>query len=312
MATFGELIHGRKPEVAKLDILDPMELQAQLLSGELKNWDDIAALGDLWQKYMVGGIENLMPNFTDILKEGGITTQDMLMASKEMIHGEIPEDVKNQVYRSAAFQNLGSGGGPGFLSALQARDLGSTSLDLMNQGANLLGAAGNAAQRWAGMSSGTIMNPQTQMYSPEWFAQFRQAQEAARTANKQMQYNVDAAPDPAWAHRAAMFANILGMAAGGMGGGSLGAPIAAGAGGAAAATGAGGAEAGKGIMASGYGGGPAGQSQFGIQQNPENPGFLQNFTNSYYNQSPGGVPQGFGGLMGQTFGSWFNRSARGG
>jgi hypothetical protein len=220
---FSEKIHGKKPEWAKLDILDPFKLQAQLLSGEIGNWDDIQALGDLWQNYMTGGIENLIPNFTDILKEGGITTQDMLMAGKEMIHGEIPDDVKQQVYREAAFQNLGSGGGPGFLGALQSRDLGMTSLDMINRGANLLTAGGNAAQRWQGMAQGTMMNPGSKMYSAEWFAQFRQAQEATRTANQQMKFNLAAAPDPQWKDRAELLAQYGGIAlGGGMGGGGGG------------------------------------------------------------------------------------------
>lgn len=307
MATFGELIHGRKPEWAKLEILDPIKLQQQLLTGEIGNWDDIQKLGDLWQNYMVSGIESLIPNFSDILKEGGAATQDMLGQATKMLSGEIPEDVKAQVYRSAAFQNLGSGGGANFLNSLTARDLGMTSLDLINQGANLVGAAGNAAQRWSGMASGTMMNPQSQMYSPEWFAQFRQSQEAARTANKQMKYNIEAAPDPAWAHRAAMFANILGMAAGGMGGGSLGGPIAAGAGGAAAAAGAGGGAAGdyKSVMAPTVSGG-YGQQQFGIQQNPQNPGFLTNFFNAYNSPDPNYQTTGIGGNLGGWLGGMFN------
>jgi hypothetical protein len=217
---FSEKIHGKKPDWAKLEILDPLKLQQQLLSGEFKNWDDIQALGDVWQNYMVGGIENLMPNFSDILKEGGATTEDMLSKATEFLHGEIPKDVQSQVMRSSAFTNLMGGGGEGFLGSLQARDLGLTSMNLINTGANLAGAAGNAAQRWQGMASGTMMNPGSQLYSPEWFATFRQQQEAARTANLQQKYNLAAAPDPQWKDRAELLAQYGGMAiGGGMGGG---------------------------------------------------------------------------------------------
>jgi hypothetical protein len=312
MATFGELIHGRKPEFAPLHILDPMEMMKQLLSGEIQNWPFIESLGQHFQDYMVGQLENLIPNFSDILKEGGVETAAIQKEAKPLIAGEIPEDVQAQVARSAAFQSLmaGTAGGP-MAGALTARDFGLSSLDLMQKGANLEAMAGNAAQRWAGLASGTVMNPSSQLYSPEWFAQFRQQQETAKTASKQLRYNLEAMPDPAWADRAKMFANIVGMVAGGGmgGGGGLGASIGstyaanqAAMGGQYAPT----SDFGKNVAA------PPATYNPGLQTQTYNPGFLQNYQNAYYNQNPGGVPQGWGGALGSMFGNWFNQSARGG
>jgi hypothetical protein len=312
MATFGELIHGRKAEFAPLHILDPTDLLRQMLGGEIQDWPQIQQIGDLFQNYMVSGIENLVPNFSDLLKEGGTAAQTLLDQALPLERGEIPEDVRQQVYRSGAFQSLGAGtAGSPMSSALTARDLGLTSLDLMKQGAGLAEAGGNAAQRWAGLASGTMLNPQSQMYSPEWFAQFRQQQETAKTASKQLRYNLAAQPDPAWADRAKMFANILGMVGGGGmgGGGGLGGAIGSGYAANAAALGGAGGMGGPGM---GLGGGyPASYSPYSMQSNlnpglGQNPGFLSNFMNSYNSTSPTNTGQGFGGMLGNWLGGIFN------
>jgi hypothetical protein len=304
MATLGELIHGRKPEFAKLKILDPMEVMKQLLSGEIQNWPFIQDLGQHFQDYMVGQLENLIPNFSDILKEGGVETAALQKEAAPLIAGEIPEDVKSQVARSAAFQSLmaGTAGGP-MAGALTARDFGLSSLDLMQKGANLEAMAGNAAQRWAGLASGTVMNPSSQLYSPEWFATFRQQQETARTANKQLRYNLAAMPDPAWADRAKMFANIVGMVAGGGGmggGGGLGGAIGSGYAANAAAMGQSGyaptSDFGKNVAA------PPATYNPGLQTQTQNPGFFSNFWNAYQNQNPQQQYTGAGGWLGNLIG----------
>jgi hypothetical protein len=266
------LIHGERPQFAKLKILDPLELMKQLLSGEIENWPLIQDLGQHFQDYMVGQLENLIPNFSDILKEGGVQTAAMQKEAAPLIRGEIPEDVQAQVARSAAFQSLmaGSMGGP-IGMALTARDFGLTSLDLMQKGATLSTLAGNAAQRWAGIAGSTMMNPSSQLYSPQWFAQFRQEQEAARTANQQLGYNIAAAPDPAWSDRAKLLATYGGMALGG-------------------AVGGGGGGAGSSMNA--Y------SSSFGGQG--QNLGFGGNYQSAMY----GTQPVGLGGAAGAAWSPW--------
>lgn len=270
----------------------------KLLSGEIKDWPQIQALGNLYQDYMVGGIEKLFPNFSDILSQGGIDTQNLLESAEPLTRGEIPDDVKSAVLRSGAFQNLMGGGGDAFLGSLQARDLGQTSLDLMKQGASLLGEAGNAAQRWSGLASGTMMNPGSQLYSPEWFSNFMAGQNAAKQATQQMKFNVDAAPDPAWADRAKLFANIVGMAAGGMGGGAGNAATGSYASNFGGMMGGGGGGDGMSYNQFAMNSGFPQQNNFGYGQNL-NPGFASNFSTA----AAGGPPQGVGGW----FGSFFNQ-----
>lgn len=299
MATFGELIHGRKPDVAPFISTDPLEMLKKLLSGEIQDWPQITELSNLYQTYMMDAIGQAVPGFSDILKQGGADTQSLLGEAAPLIKGQIPEDVKNQVLRSSAYQNLQSGGGGQFLNSLQARDLGTTSLGLMQQGASMLGEGTNAAQRWQQMALGTILPPSSQMYSPEWFSTFMAQQNAAKQATKQLRYNTAAAPDPAWADRANLFASIIGMyAGGGMGGGLK-------------ATGSYdstfGHSLGGGYASPGATGG-YGQSMSGLQTPLNNPGFFSNFSQTYNN--PGAPSTGFGGTMGNWAGSLFNQSAR--
>jgi hypothetical protein len=221
MASPLDLVFGQKPEVAPFLPTDPLAELSVLLGGEIRDWPQIEQLSNMYQSYMFSALEEAVPGFRDILKQGGIDTEALLKEADPLIHGQIPEDVAGEVMRSSAFQSLGAGtlGAP-IGTALTARDLGRTSLDLMTQGANLLGSAGNAAQRWAGLAGSTILNPSTQLYSPEWFSTFMAQQRAAQQATKQLGYNVAAAPDPAAAGISGTLMNLLGAYLGhGMGGG---------------------------------------------------------------------------------------------
>lgn len=214
-------VFGQKPQVAPFEPTDPLKELGSLLGGEIKDWPQIEQLSNLYQTYMMGALNEAIPGFSDILKAGGTDTEALLTQAEPLIKGEIPPDVAQSVMRSAAFQSLGSGtmGSP-MAGALTARDLGVTSLDLMSQGANLLGAGGNAAQRWAQIASGTILPPSSQLYSPEWFSTFMAQQRAAKQATQQLRYNVAAAPDPAAAGISGTIMNLLGAYLGhGMGGG---------------------------------------------------------------------------------------------
>jgi hypothetical protein len=215
-----EMIHGTKPKVAPFIPTDPLEQLNKLLKGEVSSWDDITQLSDLYQNYMAGAFEKAIPGFADILSEGGADTASLLGEAAPLIRGELPPDVQSQVLRSSAYKNLMSGGGGQFLGSLQARDLGLTSLDLMNKGANLLTAGGNAAQRWQELAKSEMLPPSASLYSPQWFSEFMARQNAAKQATQQLRFNVAAAPDPAWKDRAELLAAYGGMALGGaMGGG---------------------------------------------------------------------------------------------
>jgi hypothetical protein len=306
--TFGEKIHGMKPEVADFIPTDPIEQLKKMLAGETGAFPQITGLSDLYQKYMMSALDQAIPGFSDLFKTGGEDTQALLGRAGQFLTGDLPPDVMSDVFRQSAFQNIGSGlwGSPGG-SANQARQLGISKLDLINKGAGLLESGTNAAQRWAQIASGTILNPAQQLYSPDWFSNFMATQNQLRQATKQLKYNTAAAPDPAWADRAKLFATLTGSFAGAQGAGnsmnSFGqnfSGMGAGMGGAAGAMG-----GPSGMMAGMYGGGTLGQGQANFGQ-PQNQGFLQNFWNSYNSTDPTNKGVGIGGGIGNWLGGIFN------
>src|SRR5947208_4658536 len=160
MATMFDLSFGQKPKVAPYKKVSLYQERTKALQENLKAFPEISKLGDQYQQYMVGQYEKLLPGFRDILKSGGATTQEMLDAAAPLLRGEIPKDVQEQIQRTSAYQSLSAGtAGSPMSRGLTARDLGLTSLNLINQGANLQGQAGNAFQRWTGIAGQTNMNP---------------------------------------------------------------------------------------------------------------------------------------------------------
>jgi hypothetical protein len=221
MANIAELIHGRKPDIAPFIPTDPLQELYTLLSGEIKDWPQIQQLGDMYQANAISQISNLFPEFRDIVSQGGKDAQNLLTSAEPLTMGIIPEDVRQQVFRDSAFTSLGSGtlfGGMG--RALTARDLGTTSLGLMSQGAQLLAQGGNSAQLWDQIAQGTMLPASSQLYDPSWFSQFEAQQRAAQQVTKQEKYNVAAAPDPVASGIAGTVMNLVGAYLGhGMGGG---------------------------------------------------------------------------------------------
>jgi len=308
MATFGELIHGRKPDVAPFIPTDPLEELKKLLSGELGAFPDITRLGDAYQSTMMGYLQNALgPDFLSSLKTGASGAQDELTRARQFLTGDLPPDVMANVFRHSAFQNLGSGlGGSPAGAANQARQLGLSQIDLIKTGAGLLDEGTNAAQRWAQIASGTILDPKSQLYSPDWFSNFMAQQNAMKQATKQLRYNVAAAPDPAWADRAKLFANLTGSLLGAGGAGNSMNAYGTNFGGMSGAGGVAGAMGGpSGMMAGMYGSGALGGSTANFGQ-AGNPGFLSNFWNSYNSTDPNNTGQGVGGMFGNFLGGIFN------
>lgn len=216
---------GSKPETIQWDPMSLSAEQRMALMQNIRNFPQIQQLGNLYQDYVLGGLGRAgLPNFTDIVKQGGITAQDILMASQPLIKGQIPPDVANQVYRSAAYQNLQSGGGPSFLNALTARDLGTTSLGLMGQGVNMATAGGNAAQQWNQIARSTMLDPQWAMVSPMERASWDLQNQLLQHNTRQAAANIAAQANPTASGllQLAMTYYGGGMMGGGGGGGGMG------------------------------------------------------------------------------------------
>ncbi len=191
-------IFGSKPQIADYTSLDFSQEQLDALMGDLAAFPQISALGADFQKSYLDELNTAIPGFSDILAEGGTLTKQMESVAGTELSGELPPDVAAQVQRTSAFQNLQSGAGGGMANANTARNYGLTSLDLINQGANMAGQAGNAAQRWAQLSgAGASANVMAGMtVTPQQRAEFDKSQNLIKQAVQQAKYNVAAAPDP--------------------------------------------------------------------------------------------------------------------
>lgn len=189
----GDKVFGTKPKVAPYKETDLGEEASRATKSNTKNMDDILAL-----------LEKITPGYGEMLRQGGKNTLSLL-------RGEIPEDVQNAVKRSSAFRSLTGGfSGSPMSRALTARDFGRTSMDLMQAGEN-------SAQRWAGLSQGSV-KPFIVTAPDQAEATFKNR--IFEQGTLQHQFNVDAAPDPS----AAGLYNMrvaLGMSAMSMGMGSL-------------------------------------------------------------------------------------------
>lgn len=162
-------VFGTKPDVAPFVPVNLSDETGKAVAADLANLPDISAL-----------LDKVIPGFSDLLAQGTANTASEL-------RGELPADVAAQVQRSSAYRALQGGyAGTGMSHALAARDLGRTSLDLTQLG-------NNSAQLWSNLAE--------QAYSPFTISTGQQAgttaaNNAGTQANKQFQFNVNAAPDP--------------------------------------------------------------------------------------------------------------------
>jgi hypothetical protein len=193
-----DLVFGQKPKVAKPRYVDLSAEQKKALQSDITSFPDQAKLGGLYTSYLQGEIEKQLPGYSQILKGGAQTTQEMLTAAQPLLEGQIPQDIQDQIRRTDAFQSLMSGeAGSPMARSLVARDFGLTSLQLEQQGAQLAGEAGNAAQQWSKIAGQTIYNPSSMFVTPAQQAAVTSANNLLRQNYQQMKYNIAAAPDPA-------------------------------------------------------------------------------------------------------------------
>lgn len=208
-----DAVFGTKPKVAPFTPVSLDDATKTTLGINEGNFGDII-------KYL----NQVVPGFSDLLQTGSDASKELLTQGQTLASGQIPEDVMSSVERSAAFQSLQRGfSGSPMGRALTARDFGLTSLNLINQGAGLIGQGSNAAQLWTQLAEGAV-SPFTTSVSQE--AAVEAANNAGKQATDQFQFNVDAAPDPAalgkFNTNVAIGQQLVGIAGGILGGGAGG------------------------------------------------------------------------------------------
>jgi hypothetical protein len=212
--------YGSKPKVAMWKPVSPQTSQSQSLLGNLSNFGDITKLGQQYTDYMTQQQNALLPGYSANLAKGESDTGQLLGDASSMLSGDLPPDVIAQIQRSDAFGAMSGGyAGSEMSHNLTARDLGLNSLQMMQQGASMLGQGGNSAQQWASLAGQDIMNPASQFVTP-------QQQQAADLQNQllklqtlQNKFNVAAAPDPMLSGAMNAAGTLFGSSGGGGGGG---------------------------------------------------------------------------------------------
>jgi hypothetical protein len=217
-------VFGSTPDIIPYTPTNLGDEQIKALKEDLAAMPWIKSLGGEYYDYMLGMMNRSIPGFSDILARGGDLTKTLQSLSAEELAGQIPQDVVDQVTRSTAFQNLGSGLWGGAMgTANQARNLGLTSLDMINKGIATGQAGQNAAQTWASMASQLNMNPASFFISPQEQAAMTMQNNLYRQQTEQRAENQRAAPNPVAKGISDTIINLIGAYLGaGKGGGGGG------------------------------------------------------------------------------------------
>lgn len=179
--------YGSKPTVPNLTPIDPNQIQAQTAQGNLANFGDISKLATATntfnQDQLNALIDKVLPGARDQIASN-IGSQ---------LRGELPADVQSAVQRSSNAQAFAGGfGGSNFGRNMTARDLGLTSLNLIQQGLS-------SAESWLQQAKAPMMDASSMFFTPQQRLGFAQQQQSMQFQRDLMAAGVAAAPDPSMA-----------------------------------------------------------------------------------------------------------------
>lgn len=210
MGLFSDLIQQamgtfpKKPNVPAAPNVNPQAAQSQSITGNQAALPGLEDLASATNQFNVGQrqsmLESAVPGYRKLTGGASNTLSDWLS-------GNLSPDVASAVRRNSNARSFAGGyGGSGMADALQARDLGLTSLDLQKMGVSALpGYLGTTAQigmpRQFDPAAGFI-SPMEQIEASQW-------NESNRYGRDWLQNQLDSLPDPA---RAAIAKDVGGMA----------------------------------------------------------------------------------------------------
>src|SRR6185295_7348973 len=119
-------------KVPKFKPIDTTTEQQKAVAGNISNFADLSKLGGqvnaFNQQQLDSMLETAVPGYHKMVSSIGGKINSFLS-------GELPQDVSDNIGRSAAYRSLTGGfGGSGMAKNLVARDLGLSSLDLISKG----------------------------------------------------------------------------------------------------------------------------------------------------------------------------------
>lgn len=278
MAIAGALIgkaigaFGSKPKIPAFKEIMPDDVQKDTVRGNIANFADIAQLAssvDLFnQQQLESLIDRVLPGARQQIQEN-ISSQ---------LKGQIPDDVRSAITRGNSERFAGVFSGSDFVRSNEAKQLGLTSLGMINQGLA-------SAQSWLSQAAAPRFDVTNMFFTPQQRYGYAVNERDARYSRDLLAAQVKAMPDPATAaigKEVDRFFNTVASIGTGMLGGQL-------AGDTGTFGGGGGGNAGGNGMYMGGGGGFGGTGSF------SNAGSMSQ-------QSMGGAGQGGGGFLGGIFG----------
>lgn len=220
---------GDNPEKLDLINIDPSVVQAETITGNLRNAAGAFQLADLANTFsteqLLKQLEAMLPGFAGMRDQ--ITG---VLGSK--LKGEIPRDVRNLLARNAAEKGIAMGtSGSDFNEYDELRNLGLTSLGIQNEGLN------QASQWIRSMPRAPQMDFTSMFFTPQQRLSFEFAQAQANKPIEWLNNQIDALPSNIeraaagfldWA--ATTGTSVASMAIGGAMGGGAKTPTASGAG----------------------------------------------------------------------------------
>jgi hypothetical protein len=221
-SVLGKLLFGKKPKLPDLKDVSLQEEQKKSIAGNKSVLPELMGLASevnaFNQAETMKAREASLPGYKNVLSK----TQEQLMSQ---LKGEIPQDVQDQIQNMSAARSLGGGyGGSGVAGNRVARDLGLTSLGIVDKGLA-------AADRWLTTGSRYLTGPTFDVTSA-FIKPMEQARFAVDERNTRWNYQwfknqLDAQPEPwqqaidqitTWLESSATSYASMAMGGGGMGG----------------------------------------------------------------------------------------------
>jgi len=228
MAIAGSLIgkaigaFGKKPKVPTLAAISPDATQKATVGGNIANFADIARLATEVNTFSQEQLESLIDRVLPTAR------QQIEKNISSQLRGEIPDDVRRAIAQGNSERFVGAFSGSDFVRSNEAKQLGLTSLGIINQGLS-------SAESWLSKATAPQFDVTSMFFTPQQRLSFEVQQQGAKFQRDLMAAQVKAAPDPATAALGTEIDRFFNTAAGAglmaAGGGFGGGGAAAGAGG---------------------------------------------------------------------------------
>lgn len=189
--------YGKKPEIPDLPNINASESMGKAYDANLANLGKAEQLATNVDTFN----QNELNRLIDLQLPGG--SQQIKNNIMAELHGELPQDVINQILRTTSERSVAGGfQDTQFARALTAQDIGLNSLALTERGLN-------SAQKWLAQSVAPRMDISSAFYTPQQMLAFDINERNSRYQNQLLKNQVAAAPDPAMVQLAEGFDNFF-------------------------------------------------------------------------------------------------------